>query len=322
MKPAKEKAGYSVRAACQHLGLGPHTLRAWESRYGAVEPSRTEKGQRFYSRSEIERLEKIVGLVNLGHSIGSVARLSDKELDKLLTSSLQQKPSTHPSHQTLRFLLEMLERELRTFEMNGISSLLDQKRTSLGARGFVLEILAPLMHWIGERTALKDLSIAHEHALSAVVRDQIYQTLRYGAAPLAPIGKLPQFILATPEDDLHEFGILMSATLLSHYGIRTHLLGANLPAEPLAVAVKAVRGKIVILGNSPVPENERQISFENYLRELHRLLPKDVSIWIGGQGKLPHLRSVMPGREHRFVASLGELDTLIERLVSKEKLAF
>lgn len=305
-------AGYSVRAACKKLGIGAHTLRAWENRYQAVEPHRSASGQRLYSQKEIDRLGKILGLVNLGHNVGVVAKLTDKELDKLLHGAFKPLEGTG---QFERFL-EQLNSGLARFDLHLVSSLLDQRRSSLGSREFVLQILASLMRWIGEMVSRETLSIAHEHALSAVVRDQIYQTLRYGAQPVFTKGA-PHFVLATPEDDLHEFGILMASALLSHHGLPAHLLGCNLPVEALAIAVKAVGGNIVLLGNAPVPPEERKISFEAYLRELHKILPAKVEIWIGGAGDIPHLRSVMPGRQHRHITSLHEFDSLVEKHAAK-----
>ncbi len=306
--PKNKPASYfSVKAACKRLGIGPHTLRAWESRYGAVEPHRTESGQRQYSTAELERLEKIVHLVNLGHTVGAVAKLSDGELGRLLRRPA---PETKPEGADLTGFLAELEASLRRFDINRVSSLLDQKRVSLGARAFVLEVLAKVLSWMGGRVSADEMSIAHEHALSAMVRDQIYQTLRYGSVPLAP-RKNSRVVLATPEDDLHEFGILMAATLLSHHGVPSHFLGANLPAEALCLAAKAVKAELVILGNAPVPETERRISFLQYLNELHRGLPKSTAVWIGGAGMLPHLRAVMPGRDTRYLASLDELDSLV-----------
>ena len=310
MKYAKEKkpSGFSVKATCKKLGLGPHTLRAWESRYKAVEPTRSNKGQRLYSQEQIDRLEKIVQLVNLGHAVGIVARLSDKDLAQLYSRTLTKKLGQSHSSTGVSPLMDLLEDSLKRFDVHAVSSILDQRRISLGVRPFIMEILTPLMSWIGRLVDKGELSIAHEHALSAVVRDQLYQTLRYGAQSIQQNSPL-RFVLAAPEDDLHEFGILMSSALLSNYGLTCHLLGANLPVEALAIAVKAVRGNIIILGNAPIPETERKITFEKYLLQLHVLIPKDVAVWIGGSGTVPHLRHVMPGRETKYISSLEELDT-------------
>jgi DNA-binding transcriptional MerR regulator len=301
--------GYSVKAACQRLGIGPHTLRAWEARYGAVAPERTGTGRRRYTEAQLERLSRIVALVNHGHAVGTVAGLSDAELAELLRASERRSPFAS-SHTLLKAFLDTLHAALEHFDVHQVSSLLDRQRCALGARRFVLEVLPPLLRWLGTKVEAKELSIAHEHALSAVLRDQLYQALRYGAAPVFTTNS-SRFILATAEDDLHELGILMAAALLSHHALPSHFLGANLPVEALAIAVKAIRGDIVVLGNAPVPDDERKVPFDRYLAEAHRLLPKSVAVWIGGAGPVPHLRRVMPGRKCRVLTSLEQFDELI-----------
>jgi hypothetical protein len=43
-----------------------HRLRKWESRYRTVLPARTERGQRRYTRDDVERLLLIKQLVDAG----------------------------------------------------------------------------------------------------------------------------------------------------------------------------------------------------------------------------------------------------------------
>jgi methanogenic corrinoid protein MtbC1 len=257
----------------------------------------------------MERLEKLIQLVNLGHSIGAIAHLPEKNLLHLLRKSIPR--HTEKGDLTLHTeLLTELRPALESFDIHAVSSHLDQKRTALGTRGFILQILVPLLQWMGNAVEQGAFSIAHEHALSAVLKDQIYQCLRYGSNPALPAAK-QRFVLATPEDDLHELGVLMASALVVHHGLGCHFLGANLPVEALSLAVKAIRGTVVILGNSPVPEEKRSPSFERYLSLLHQNLPETVEIWIGGAGKVPHLRRVAPGRNCRVIHSLSELDTLL-----------
>jgi DNA-binding transcriptional MerR regulator len=58
--------------------LSIHTLRKWESRYHAVTPARTERGQRIYTRSEVERLLKIKKMVDAGVAPRIAARAGSK----------------------------------------------------------------------------------------------------------------------------------------------------------------------------------------------------------------------------------------------------
>ena len=75
---------YTIGAVARLLGLSTHALRKWEVRHGAVSPRRSAGGDRRYSREDLERLAKLKELVDLGHSISTVASMSNAELDDLL----------------------------------------------------------------------------------------------------------------------------------------------------------------------------------------------------------------------------------------------
>ncbi len=84
---------FAISTAARMLGLTPHTLRKWEDRYGAISPSRTAGGDRRYSRADIERLARLKELVDGGHSISTIATLSDGDIEELLGESLPDAPS-------------------------------------------------------------------------------------------------------------------------------------------------------------------------------------------------------------------------------------
>lgn len=44
-----------IREVARLTGVNPVTLRAWERRYGLIQPTRTESGHRLYALSDIER---------------------------------------------------------------------------------------------------------------------------------------------------------------------------------------------------------------------------------------------------------------------------
>jgi DNA-binding transcriptional MerR regulator len=73
-------ARYRAGAAARLVGLRVDTLRAWERRYGVVAPDASAGGHRLYSPEDVTRLALLKQVVDLGHSIGSVAKLSAAEL--------------------------------------------------------------------------------------------------------------------------------------------------------------------------------------------------------------------------------------------------
>lgn len=74
---------YRIGTAAKLTGLSVERLRAWERRFDLVPAHRSGK-IRFYSREQIERLSKIRGLIDSGHSVSSIIDLDDDQLDNRL----------------------------------------------------------------------------------------------------------------------------------------------------------------------------------------------------------------------------------------------
>lgn len=75
---------YTIQMASKLSGVGVHTIRAWEKRYKALEPSRDASGHRTYSKTDVEKLILLSELCLLGYTISKVANLSIPELKELL----------------------------------------------------------------------------------------------------------------------------------------------------------------------------------------------------------------------------------------------
>ncbi|MGY6038200.1 MerR family transcriptional regulator [Aeromonas sp. AE23HZ002T15] len=70
-----DKGLYPIREVARLTGVNPITLRAWQRRYGLVQPARTEKGHRLYSEQDIRQIGEILSWLERGVSIGQVKGL-------------------------------------------------------------------------------------------------------------------------------------------------------------------------------------------------------------------------------------------------------
>lgn len=59
-------------------GINPVTLRAWERRYGLIQPTRTESGHRLYSQADIEEVRSILGWIERGVAVSKVGKILAK----------------------------------------------------------------------------------------------------------------------------------------------------------------------------------------------------------------------------------------------------
>lgn len=72
---------FPIRHVCAETGINPVTLRAWERRYGLLQPVRTAKGHRLYSAEDIVRIRRIFSLIEEGVAVSQVARVLEQESD-------------------------------------------------------------------------------------------------------------------------------------------------------------------------------------------------------------------------------------------------
>lgn len=66
---------YPIREVSRLTGINPVTLRAWERRYGFIEPQRTNSGHRLYSLTDIETVRRVQGWIERGVSVSKVGEL-------------------------------------------------------------------------------------------------------------------------------------------------------------------------------------------------------------------------------------------------------
>src|SRR5690349_7708487 len=74
---------FPIRIAARRGGISVAALRAWERRYSAVKPARTEGEQRLYSENDLERITLLRRLTDTGHAISAIAKASTTELRRL-----------------------------------------------------------------------------------------------------------------------------------------------------------------------------------------------------------------------------------------------
>lgn len=81
--PENNLLSYRSGVAARMAGLSPETLRVWERRYDVSRAERSARGQRLYSSEQVDRLRLLKQLVDQGHTIGSLVRMSQEQLHEL-----------------------------------------------------------------------------------------------------------------------------------------------------------------------------------------------------------------------------------------------
>jgi methanogenic corrinoid protein MtbC1 len=300
----KNPVQYPIRAAANRTGLSIDTLRAWERRYKAVIPTRSERG-RSYGEGDIRRLLLLRDVVAHGHAIGQVASLGDRELQKLLAGPAKAAKAVG-SDESANDGLQPVLAAIESFDYASANSHLGRLAVLLPTRNLVFEVVLPLMRVVGERWHDGKMTIAQEHMLSAILRN-----LLGGLVRLHSLSPRPSRILfATPSGEQHEFGILASAMLAVASGFEAVYLGTSLPALEVVSVAKRTSPLAVVLG---IKASEPSAETLEELRLVAEKLPRSAELWVGGSEVKKTLRSLRGARVFAL-ESFDELDTRLDRL--------
>lgn len=260
-------AAYPMRSVVKLTGLTAETVRAWERRYGAVEPDRTSGSARRYSEADIARLLLLRRVSEAGFSIGSVATLSTEALDALLHQAHASLPPSPLETLRVRYL-----DALRAFDGQTMQAVLSQAAVLFAPRTLVLELLAPIMRSVGQGWVDRDITIGMEHLATRQIRALVESFTH--AAPRSL--DAPRIVLAASEEQHHDLGLSMAAFLAAQQGVEPVLLGANVPFTELARAREETRSEVLVLAylHDVPPEQTRA------LRARVRALAKQGPLWL------------------------------------------
>jgi DNA-binding transcriptional MerR regulator len=74
----KQQELFPIREVSRMTGINPVTLRAWERRYGLIQPTRTDSGHRLYSQADIDEVRSILGWIERGVAVSKVGKILAK----------------------------------------------------------------------------------------------------------------------------------------------------------------------------------------------------------------------------------------------------
>lgn len=70
-----EQQYFAIKEVSEMTGVNSVTLRAWQRRYGLLNPMRTEQGHRLYSQADIDKIRQIIVWLEKGVAISKVRPL-------------------------------------------------------------------------------------------------------------------------------------------------------------------------------------------------------------------------------------------------------
>jgi len=308
----RSRPRHPIQVAARRAGLNPALLRAWERRYEAVAPVRSDTRQRLYSDVDIERLRRLRLVTEAGRRISDVASLGDDQLAALLSEDSITPPSPHPARISGRpSLQELLDRSLqRVFDRDerGLRRELERAVLLYDPLVFLDEVLGVLMERVGEAWAERTIDSSHEHVTNLVVRTLLEDLM----ARLEPDPPRARIAVAVPSGESHDLGGFALAVGMAVSGCEALRLGVELPATTIAryahdQAVDAVAVSIVHVDDVRHVENE--------ILSLRRNLDPQIPMLVCGGGS-QRVRSTIDRIDATASTRLQDLPATIDEVLA------
>lgn len=273
---------HPIGVVAQRTGLSAHALRAWERRYGVVEPARSEGGHRLYSDADVEHLRLLHQLTRGGRQIGQIVGLSTEELRELLEEDRRAEARAPGPEAPAGVGAEELDGFLtgayaavEGLDSDRLDSILRRAALTLSTPSFLDDFVLPLLGRIGQGWEDHELRPAHEHLASAVTA----RVAGWLMDAFEAAGEAPLLVVGTPAGQRHELGALSAAVAAASAGWRVRYLGPDLPADDVALVVRQTGARAVALS---IVYPFRDSEVEAQLRRLRAELPDGLPLLVGG----------------------------------------
>lgn len=231
---------YSIRHAAALAGLPVATLRAWERRYGVVQPGRSDAGYRIYDDRDVELLRAMKALVTAGWSPRLAAEHLQALPDGLGTAVT---PGASPAGRPGLIAVDALCAAGAAQDAHAAERALDATRALGGIEAAVDDWLMPALRLLGSGWEDGRVDVAGEHLVSAVVQRRLGAALDVAG----PATGAPRVLAGLAQGSRHELGILAFAVVLRRVGLDVAYLGADVPADSWVAATRSHHPDAVVL---------------------------------------------------------------------------
>ena len=222
----------------RRMGVSDHVLRAWESRYGLLQPVRTPGGFRLYSEADESRIRRMQAYLAQGLSAAEAARAA-------LGGDASPAPSLPAGPAAGSESFAELRRALDAFDEPAAQAVLDRLMAELSLPAVLRDIVLPYLADLGQRWQRGTASIAAEHFASNLIRGRLAGLARGWGG-----GQGPQALLACPPGELHDIALMIFGIVLNRNGWRIGYLGPSTPIEELTRAAATSHPDLVVLATT------------------------------------------------------------------------
>ncbi|ROM98768.1 MerR family transcriptional regulator [Pseudomonas brassicacearum] len=244
---------FPIREVSRLTGVNPVTLRAWERRYGLIQPTRTESGHRLYSMTDIERVNGILGWIGRGVAVSKVGRILAK------TSEVQASPSIIADESVQADYVQwqtQIKAALNNFDDVELGRIYGQVFSTYSLTVVFQDILMPL--WI---QLLQHHDLFGETSewvmLDGFLRTRVLQRLFLlrGTQPL-------RVVVSAIDGRCRKLELLLAALYMGSAQVGIRLLALGQPFDELTLVCERIKPHALVLfsNQAPTPDFIRRVN--------------------------------------------------------------
>lgn len=238
---------FPIREVARLTGINPVTLRAWERRYGLIQPTRTESGHRLYSMHDVEAVREILGWIERGVAVSKVGRIMAK--NRAVQAQLKA-PVGDGLQGEYGQWRDQLKLAVSAFDEPQLERLYGQVFSSYALPVVFQDIFLPFWkQLLQERDAFGHTS--EWLFLDAFLRARITQRLL-----LQRTTQDRQLLLTAFNQQCRELELLVAALLLGHDQLGVRVLGPGVPLEELTLVCEKLRPQALVVFSNHAPTAE------------------------------------------------------------------
>ena len=286
---------FTISQLQRYSGINVHSIRAWEKRYNALQPERSEGNTRYYSGNQLRRLLNIGGLMNLDYKISELCAMPDSKLNELMSRNLEKETSNNNDE----LLISQLVVSALEFSEPLFDKIFSRALIRFGVEGTYVNLIYPALQRLGVMWLADKIAPAQEHFITNLIRQKLNT-----ATDLLPTNESSKnhWLQFLPENEFHDTGLLFSNYLVRNAGHRCTYLGANVPHDALKEAVKMIKPTALLcflVTKDDVKQDEQ------FVQQMMKSFPLQKIFVAAEQGRLGKIES---GKKFTHLKSIQDLN--------------
>lgn len=243
----KQEELFPIREVSRLTGVNPVTLRAWERRYGLIQPTRTDSGHRLYSQADIDAVRSILAWIERGVAVSKVGSI-------LAKSASSRSVATPAYNDVVSDDWSQWQDQLRSALQNFDESRLERVYGQIFSCYPLQVVFQSIFMPVWQELLLRQDEVGQRGEwlmLDGFLRGRCWQRLQLGRDD-----SRERVLLVALPGHCRELELLVAALLLGNQDVDVAVMGPGVPMADLALVCQRMQPQALVVFSNQPPGDE------------------------------------------------------------------